>query len=152
MEAILFIGIQATGKSSFYQKYFANTHIRINLDMLKTRHREKQLFECCLNMQQPFVLDNTNLSRQDRQRYIPTIQEYGVPLCGYYFASQLQGALERNAQRGTQAIPEKGVLGAYKRLELPSYDEGFTALYYVKLNKGEFRINEWDTKDGSVWR
>lgn len=145
MEAILFIGIQATGKSSFYQRHFADTHIRINLDMLKTRHREKRLFECCLDIQQPFVLDNTNLSRQDRQRYIPTILENGVTLRGYYFASQLQVALERNAQRGVQAIPEKGVLGAYNRLELPSYDEGFTALYYVKLNKGEFHISEWES-------
>jgi predicted kinase len=145
MEAILFIGIQATGKSSFYQTHFADTHIRINLDMLKTRHREKRLFECCLDIQQPFVLDNTNLCRQDRQRYIPTIQEYGVTLRGYYFASQLRDALERDAQRGAQAIPEKGILGAYKRLELPSYDEGFTALYYVKLNVGGFDISEWES-------
>ena len=145
MEAVLFMGIQATGKSSFYRAHFADTHIRINLDMLKTRHREKRLFECCLDIQQPFVLDNTNLSRQDRQRYIPRIQEYGVTLCGYYFASQLQEALERNALRGAQAIPEKGVLGAYKRLELPSYSEGFAKLYYVKLNGGGFDVSEWET-------
>ena len=144
MEAILFIGIQATGKSSFYRANFVDTHIRINLDMLKTRHREKRLFECCLDIQQPFVLDNTNLSRQDRQRYIPTIQEYGVTVRGYYFASQLQEALERNAQRGAQVIPKKGILGAYKRLELPSYDEGFAELYYVKLSEGGFDISEWE--------
>jgi len=145
MEAVLFIGIQATGKASFSRTHFADTHIRINLDMLKTRHREKHLFECCLDIQQPFVLDNTNLSQQDRQRYIPRIQEYGVTLRGYYFASQLQRTLKRNAQRGAQAIPEKGVLGAYKRLELPSYDEGFAKLYYVKLNEGGFDISEWET-------
>lgn len=144
MEAVLFIGIQATGKSSFYRTHFVDTHIRINLDMLKTRHREKCLFECCLDIQQPFVLDNTNLSRQDRQRYIPRIQECGVTLRGYYFASQLQEALERNAQRGAQAIPEKGILGAYKRLELPSYDEGFETLYYVKLVEGGFDISKWE--------
>ncbi len=144
MEAVLFIGIQATGKSSFYRTHFADTHIRINLDMLKTRHREKRLFECCLDIQQPFVLDNTNLSRQDRQRYIPTIQEYGVTLRGYYFASKLQEALERNAQRGAQFIPEKGILSAYKRLELPSYDEGFVELSYVKLTEGGFDVSEWE--------
>jgi predicted kinase len=144
MEAVLFIGIQATGKSSFYRIHFVDTHIRINLDMLKTRHREKCLFECCLDIQQPFVLDNMNLSRQDRQRYIPRIQEYGVTLHGYYFASQLQEALERNARRGAQAIPEKGVRGAYKRLELPSYDEGFETLYNVKLVEGGFNISEWE--------
>ena len=40
MEAIIFIGIQATGKSAFYQQRFADTHIRLNLDMLKTRRRK----------------------------------------------------------------------------------------------------------------
>jgi len=41
MELIIFIGIQATGKSEFYKRRFYNTHIRINLDMLKTRNKEK---------------------------------------------------------------------------------------------------------------
>lgn len=143
MEAVLFVGIQATGKSTFYREHFADTHVRINLDMLKTRHREKCLFECCLDIQQPFVIDNTNLTQQDRQRYIPMIQNYGVLLRGYYFASQLHIALERNLKRGLQAIPEKGILGAYKRLELPSYDEGFVELHYVQHNENEFEVKDW---------
>jgi predicted kinase len=40
MQAIIFMGIQACGKSTFYHHKFALTHVRINLDMLKTRHRE----------------------------------------------------------------------------------------------------------------
>lgn len=148
MEAILFIGIQATGKSSFYKAHFADTHIRINLDMLKTRHREKKLLECCLNIQQAFVIDNTNLTRQDRQRYIPAIQEREIELHGYYFASDLQMALKRNAGRGSKAIPEQGILGAYKQLTLPSYDEGFTTLSYVKIHKGIFVISEWESNNG----
>ncbi|MEZ4658168.1 MAG: AAA family ATPase [Caldilineaceae bacterium] len=144
MEAILFIGIQATGKSTYYQHYFANTHIRINLDMLKTRHREQRLFECCLEIRQQFVIDNTNVSRQDRQRYIPKIQQFGILLRGYYFASNLPSALERNMQRGVQAIPERGIRGTYKRLELPSYDEGFAELYYVTLDNGLFVTQKWE--------
>ncbi|MEO6727270.1 MAG: hypothetical protein ABIP14_18420 [Blastocatellia bacterium] len=41
MEAIVFIGIQATGKSTFFQQRFFATHIRINLNMLKTGSRER---------------------------------------------------------------------------------------------------------------
>jgi hypothetical protein len=48
MEAVIFIGLQAAGKSSFYLDRFFNTHIRINLDMLKTRHREQLIFQACL--------------------------------------------------------------------------------------------------------
>ena len=36
MEAVLFVGLQASGKSTFYRERFFRTHVRINLDMLKT--------------------------------------------------------------------------------------------------------------------
>lgn len=48
MEVIILIGIQGSGKSSFYKARFADTHVRINLDMLKTRHREKLFFDACV--------------------------------------------------------------------------------------------------------
>ena len=68
MEAVLFIGIQAAGKSTFYQQRFFKTHIRINLDMMKTRHRENRLLETCLAIKQPFVVDTTNPTRKERAR------------------------------------------------------------------------------------
>lgn len=37
VEGIIFVGIQPSGKSTFYHDRFSNTHLRINLDMLKTR-------------------------------------------------------------------------------------------------------------------
>jgi predicted kinase len=48
MEAILFIGIPASGKSTFYKERFFTTHIRVNLDMLKTRKREALILQACL--------------------------------------------------------------------------------------------------------
>jgi predicted kinase len=69
MEAIILMGLQGAGKSTFYQTYFFNTHIRINLDMLKTRHREKTLLQACLEAKQSFVIDNTNPKFEDRSRY-----------------------------------------------------------------------------------
>ncbi len=114
METILFIGGQAAGKSTFYQQRFRDTHLRINLDMLRTRHRETILLEACLRMKQPFVVDNTNPTRQDRQRYIPVAKAAGFQVIGYYFALRLEIALHRNAQReDQQRIPEKGVLATY---------------------------------------
>lgn len=49
MQLIIFTGIQASGKSSFYLLNVHHSHLRINLDMLKTRHREKLIFEANLN-------------------------------------------------------------------------------------------------------
>ncbi len=70
MEGIIFIGIQGSGKSTFFQQYFTKTHIRLNMDMLKTRHRESILMKACIEAKQPFVIDNTNPSRSDRKKYI----------------------------------------------------------------------------------
>lgn len=48
MQMILFSGPQATGKSSLFKSSFVDTHLRINLDMLRTRHRQGLLITACL--------------------------------------------------------------------------------------------------------
>ena len=145
IEAIIFIGIQATGKSTFFQQRFFNTHVRINLDMLRTRNRERVLLAACLEAKQPFVIDNTNLTRQGRAGYISQTKAAGFSGAGYYFKSTLKAALERNRQRSGKAlIPEKGIIGAYRKLELPSFDEGFDQLFYVEIAEGgQFIVMEW---------
>ena len=145
MQAIIFIGIQATGKTTFYVQRFLNTHVRISLDLLRTRHRETQFLDACLQTQQRFVVDNTNPTREDRKRYIEMARAAGYQVIGYYFQSQVQAALERNDDRvGSEQIPPKGILGTYSKLELPSYAEGFDDLYYVSIgDDGDFRVEEW---------
>jgi predicted kinase len=147
MEAILFTGIQAVGKSTFYKERFFATHVRINLDMLKTRPRELLLLQACIAAKQPFVVDNTNTLRRDRARYIEVAKPAGFRIVGYYFQSSLKDALLRNSQReGKANIPAKGVLAAYQRLEIPSYTEGFDQLYYVSIDPAtsKFLVREWE--------
>jgi hypothetical protein len=68
----------------------------------------------------------------------------GLQGSGYYFRSVASECLARNdAREGKQRIPARGVLGTAARLELPSLDEGFDALYYVKLTEGGFAVSEW---------
>ena len=38
MQLIIFVGLQSSGKSTFYLDKFIDSHIRLNLDMLKTRN------------------------------------------------------------------------------------------------------------------
>lgn len=145
MEAVIFVGIQGTGKSTYFKKKFFDSHVRINLDMLRTRHREKLLFEACLESKQKFVLDNTNLTREGREKYILKAKEFGFKIIGYYFQTNLTKAIERNSQReGKAKISEKGLLGAFKRLQIPSFDEGFDELFYVLINEeNQFVVEEW---------
>jgi len=44
MELVILMGLQATGKSTSCRERFYCTHLRINLDLLKTRPRERALF------------------------------------------------------------------------------------------------------------
>ena len=145
MQAIIFIGIQASGKSTFFQQRFFHSHIRLNLDMLKTRHREQVLLGACLEAKQPFVIDNTNATRADRAKYISAAKEAGFSVVGYYFQSRLQDSIARNNQRSGKAlIPVKGILATHRKLELPSFEEGFDQLFYVMINEaGEFIVQEW---------
>ena len=145
MEAVILIGIQGSGKSTFCRDRLFDTHIRINLDMLKTRHREKCILDACLAAKQPFVVDNCNPAREDRCRYIEPAKAVGFTVIGYYLQSRVHDCKERNEQRaGKQVVPVKAILGAAGRLELPRLDEGFDKLYYVKVDgDGGFVIEEW---------
>lgn len=145
MEAIIFIGIQATGKSTFYKERFFDTHIRINLDMLKTRHREEILIRACLGAKQPFVIDNTNPTIEDRARYILPARAAGFRVSGYYFQSSSKDAIDRNNNRPqAERVPEKGIRGTFNKLQMPSLDEGFDRLFYVKINEASaFVVEEW---------
>lgn len=144
MEAVIFCGIQATGKSSFYRERFFHSHIRINLDMLRTRHRESLLLNACLGGKQPFVIDNTNPLAEDRARYIQPARESGFRVIGFYFASQLAESLSRNDGRAeSERVPRLGILGTHKRLQIPRRDEGYSELYYVRLTDGRFVVEEF---------
>ncbi len=145
MEVVILIGIQAVGKSTFYYQRFRDTHVRINLDMLRTRHREQILIDACIAAKQPFVVDNTNATIADRARYIAPAKAAHFRVVGYYFQSTLQDAFRRNRQRVTpKVIPEQGIAGTYKRLELPSLAEGFDELYSVTIGERQaFAVQEW---------
>lgn len=119
METVIFMGLQASGKSSFYREKFIDTHIRLNLDMLKTRHREQILFNACLTAKQPMVIDNTNPTIGDRLRYISLAKEHRFSVTGYYFHSSLEECKQRNSKRqGKSKILLVGILDTYKRLQL----------------------------------
>ena len=144
MEAIVLCGIQATGKSTFCKQRFFSSHVRLNLDMLKTRHREEVLLRACIDAKQPFVIDNTNPTRAERQRYIAMAKAAGFRVNGYYFESKVTDAVARNAARPTEEqIPEVGIKGASARLELPDPREGFDGLFYVRIVESGFDVQEW---------
>ena len=134
MEAVIFIGIQGSGKSSFFRERFFDTHVRINLDMLRTRRREELLVAACLGGGQSFVVDNTNPLPSDRVRYLVPTRTTGFRAVAYFFEASLREAMQRNNLRtGKQKVPAPAVAAAFKKLVPPTEDEGFDEIYTVKL-------------------
>jgi predicted kinase len=132
MEAVIFTGIQGSGKSTFYRERFFDTHVRISLDLLKTRNREGVFLRACLSAGQPFVVDNTNPRAADRAPYIAAAKQAGFRVVVYFFETAVRDALHRNAKRvGGSIIPIPGVIGTHKRLERPAWTEGFDELHTV---------------------
>src|SRR5690242_9808321 len=142
MEMVLFIGIQATGKSSFYLSRFYRTHVRVNLDMLKTRRREELLVKACLDGKTRFVVDKMNLTTADRAAYISAAKTAGFKVVGYFLESKLADALERNNRRSPEErVPDAGLRAASSRLELPQPTEGFDELFFVRMSEqGSFTV------------
>ena len=146
MQAVIFCGIQASGKSTFYKKYFFHTHVRLSLDLLRTRYRERVFLQTCLQTRQQFVVDNTNPTVSERQVYIQLAKAAGYEVIGYYFESKAEEAVRRNnARTGKERVPEKGMYGTRKRLQIPSFAEGFDTLFYVRIQEPDgFNIREWN--------
>jgi predicted ABC-type ATPase len=139
VEAVIFVGVQAAGKTTFYRERFFDTHVRISLDMLKTRPREQALLRACLAARQPFVVDNTNPTAADRARYVAAARAAGFRVAAYFFRAERGEALRRNRERGERGgrtVPIPGLLGTFKRLEEPTLEEGFDQVYEVAAAEG----------------
>ena len=146
---VLMIGIQGSGKSTFYRKYLQSEYVHINLDTLKTRKKEADAIDECFKNGQSFAVDNTNPSKRDRQRYIPSAKFNGYRIIGYFMESKIKDCIERNNKRiGIACVPEEAIAATSNKLEMPSYDEGFDELYFVKIVGEEMVIDEWrDTNE-----
>ncbi len=141
---IIMMGLQGSGKSE-YCRQFLPSYVRVNLDTLRTRNNERWLLEECFDAGKSFVVDNTNPTRADRERYITAAKEHGYHIIGIFMESKLKECIRRNNLReGKERIEEKAIAATSNKLEMPSYSEGFHELYFVH--------NDGTTMTKDVWR
>jgi len=126
MHLIVFTGIQASGKSTFWREQLAGTHIRLGLDMLRSRTREKKLMDACLAAEIAFVSDNTNVTRAVRTRYIDAARKANFTVGAIFFDIPVAEAQRRNARRpAAKRVPPAALRATFNRLEPPTPAEGF---------------------------
>ena len=141
---VILMGLQASGKSTFYKKYLESDFVRVNLDSLRSRRNESALIEDCLQKGLSFAVDNTNPTKMDRKRYIEHAKQSGYKIVGYFMQSKIKVCVQRNALReGNACVPETAIAATSNKLELPSYEEGFDELYFVKTDGAEMVVTKW---------
>ena len=139
MELIIFTGLQAAGKSTFYRTHFATTHVLVSKDLLpNNKHRslrQHRLIEAALQANSSVVVDNTNPTLEDRAELIQLGRIYGAEIVGYSFLPQVSQSLVRNKQRtGKENVPDIAIFATMKRFVHPLYKEGFDTLFWVVAN------------------
>ncbi len=143
MEAVLFIGVQGSGKTTFYKERFSGSHMQISGDALQSRERQRALIDQCLAAKQPFVVDNTNSLRRSRADIIARAKAAGFRVVGYYFQCELTDALQRNSRRTEKSVPRVAVVVTFTKLEPPLLSEGFDHLHRVDIHGNAFDVRAW---------
>src|SRR5258706_10041381 len=107
MELILFTGLQAAGKSTFYRERFAGTHMLVSKDVLRNNprpeRRQEQLITEALAAGRSVVVDNTNPTPEVRAPLLALGRRYGATIVGYSFVSTAGGGPGRHPPRKGKA-------------------------------------------------
>ena len=142
MEAVVLCGVQGSGKTTLYRERFLETHVRVAMDLLRTRHREAAFVRLCLETGQPFVVDNTNPTPTERRRYVEPARDAGFRVVAYLVEVDEAAALARNAERpARRRVPAAGLVGTGRRLLRPTPEEGFDELWHATATpEGGWRV------------
>ena len=129
---VIFVGLPASGKSTYFRERFAATHVHVSKDLLARGARQEVLIEKALAAGKSVVVDNTNPSPAIRAPLIALGRRHGARIAGYFFEVDVKTALVRNRQReGKARVPDVALFVTKKKLVPPSYDEGFDEIHVI---------------------
>jgi predicted kinase len=145
VELVIFSGIPASGKSTFYSERLRSSHSVVSLDLVKTREAENDLFSDVIKRGEKVVVDNTNPLVEDRARYIVLARAAGYTIFGYQFEIPVKTALARNSKR-TRRVPPVAIMAINKKMVDLCYSEGFDRIYIVSSRSAcTVRIKPFNT-------
>ena len=135
-DLIIFIGIQGSGKSTYYREHFAATHVHVSKDLMtSTRNRDAlqdKLIHEALGDGKGVVVDNTNPTPVVRAPLIAIAKKHQARVIGYYFEVPVKTAVARNrAREGKARVPDVAIFATAKKLVPPKFEEGFDEVHVV---------------------
>ena len=141
-QLILFIGLQGSGKTTYYQRHFAATHEHVSKDLMKNvRNRDVQqakIIEDALAAGKPVVIDNTNPTPAVRAPLIALGRKHRARVIAYLFEVPVKVAVARNRQReGKARVPDVAIFVTAKKLVPPKFEEGFDEIHVVAAEQND---------------
>ncbi len=140
-DVAVLVGLQGSGKSTFYRRRLAATHQLVSRDAFRNNRRparrQRELIEAALREGRSVAVDNTSPTVADRAAILEVARAQGATVTCYYFGRDVRAAIARNARRqGRERVPVVAILATAKRLVPPSPDEGFDAVWAVEPAPG----------------
>jgi len=145
-EIILMCGIPGIGKSCVVEN-FSPYHHRVNLDSIHEmlapgigfdkrnlglgRNIEDLIIKGRLKKRIPIVIDNTNITKEKREKYIKFAEENKVDISAVYFEPDAKLAISQNSKR-LKKVPKIAIYKMAKDFQTPLIEEGFKGIYSVE--------------------
>ena len=130
VELIIFVGLQASGKSTYYHANLAATHVHVSKDLMPNARdkdaKQRGMIAAALAAGKSVVVDNTNPTPAVRAPLIALGRSRGARVVACFFETPVKEAVTRNrAREGKARVPDVAIYVTSKRLVPPSFEEGF---------------------------
>jgi predicted kinase len=130
LELIIFVGLQAAGKSTYYHTHLAATHVHVSKDLMKnSRDRDAtqaRMIDEALAAGRSVVVDNTNPTPAVRAPLVAQGRRHGARVVAYFFETVVKDAVARNRRReGNARVPDVAIFVTAKKIVAPTFAEGF---------------------------
>jgi predicted kinase len=145
-ELAVLVGLPGAGKTTFVRARLAG-HSHVSKDLMG-RARDRNARQLALVIQalaagQSIVVDNTNVRAADRAPLVAAAHAAGARAVVYFFDATAKECLARNrAREGKARVPDVAIHVSRARLEPPTREEGFDAVFIVHAEGGQFLIRD----------
>jgi predicted kinase len=137
LELVIFVGMQGSGKSTYYAMHLAATHVHVSKDLMKNvrdrERRQRRMIEDALAAGRSVAVDNTNPTPLLRAPLIEIGRRHGARVVACFFEIPAKEAVARNHLReGRARVPDVVIYVTARKIVPPSFEEGFDEVRVIR--------------------